>query len=332
MDTEEAVAVMQDKTRSDSASGPTGSSPHVKVATRKKDPARHIIRRHAVTRYAMTDERKARYLAALSKHGSHKAAAMEATPIDPTKKDQIQRGHGYSSFLQLRQRDPAFAAACEEALSTAMGKLERDLAVRARTPDTAPVVNKDGDIVGQRVSWDAANRLALRILTKNDPEWIEQRKVGVEGNITISPAGNKPMLGATTEDLKLLTREEQELFFQLIDKIAEERKRRENDPLALPAPPELQDIVDGEIVEQEPQAVELEEIEDLPEPIEVCAGSAGQADSGTDGEGSDAASDDFPPGVTDIGLDTRSAGPPSLEDAAETELPDPGDPSQAPLP
>jgi hypothetical protein len=192
----------------------------------------------------MNEDRKNRYIEGLRLTGSHKAAALYATPIDPNfpaSDKMIQQGHGYSTFLQLRQRDPEFAAKCQDALDNAIARLEKIAYRRAFVPDTRPVCDKDGNVVAVAKAWGEANKQMRYLLARHDPEWIEKRGVTVSGTINHDHVSVPGTMGVTTADLRLLPRDRQELFFKLMDEIEEARENREMNLLE-------GDTIEGEVI------------------------------------------------------------------------------------
>lgn len=79
----------------------------------------------------LTPERKAAFLAELARHGIAVRAARAASP-------QSSEG-AMSTFKNERQRDPAFAAAWEEALEVARAEIEHEIYRRSTEGVSEPV-------------------------------------------------------------------------------------------------------------------------------------------------------------------------------------------------
>lgn len=79
----------------------------------------------------MTPERKAAFLAELARHGIANRAARAASPGTTT--------GAVSTFKDERQRDPAFAAAWEEAVDTARAEIEHEIYRRSTEGYEEPV-------------------------------------------------------------------------------------------------------------------------------------------------------------------------------------------------
>ena len=81
----------------------------------------------------LSDERKAGFLAELSRHGIASRAARAASPHTECPSGCL------STFKDERQRDPVFAAAWEEAVDAARADLEHEIYRRAQEGYDEPV-------------------------------------------------------------------------------------------------------------------------------------------------------------------------------------------------
>ena len=82
-------------------------------------------------RVPLTTERKATFVAELSRHGIAMRAARAASPHSPT--------GCLSTFADERQRDPSFAAAWDDAVEVARSEIEHELFRRAQEGVDEPV-------------------------------------------------------------------------------------------------------------------------------------------------------------------------------------------------
>jgi hypothetical protein len=141
--------------------------------------------------FKVTPERKARYIEGLRKSGSHRFAAMHATAAGTACTESGKAGFAYDTFRKERKIDPEFAAACTEAVSEALGRLEESIMERAFQPDVRENFDpKTGKLTGRAEAWEPANRLARAILARHDSDWVELQKRQIESSVTINGAGN----------------------------------------------------------------------------------------------------------------------------------------------
>jgi hypothetical protein len=143
----------------------------------------------------MTPERKARYIEGLRQSASHRYAAKFATgPDGEPATDPQQSGYAASSFRLERRLDPDFNAACEQALTEALGRLEQSIMERAFTPDRRKNYDaRSGALTGESENWEPANRLARAILARHLPdEWAELERREITSTVTVNNGGNPP--------------------------------------------------------------------------------------------------------------------------------------------
>lgn len=81
----------------------------------------------------LSPERKAAFLAELARHGIANRAARAASPHSPSPTGCL------STFADERQRDPAFAAAWEEAVETSRAEIEHEIYRRSTEGYDEPV-------------------------------------------------------------------------------------------------------------------------------------------------------------------------------------------------
>lgn len=191
---------------------------------------------------AATEARKETFLRVLAETGSVSAAATAATP---GAKPRGSRGPGsVATFYQLRHRDPRFAEAWEQAIATALGRVETEVMRRAMTPTRRPVFSK-GEVVAMTEEYD--NRLLVALARRLDPEgWGERSKVEHTGEVQLRLAPGSVVL--VPGEIGLLPAAQREALYELLEALAlrkqtAERREREarrvtfvDDPLALPAP------------------------------------------------------------------------------------------------
>ena len=199
----------------------------------------------------LTPERKARYIDGLKKSGSHRAAAMYATgDIGSAAADKQQFGYGYSTFLRERRIDPDFAAACDEALNEALGRLEESLMARAFLPDTRKQYDaKTGALIGESVGYEPCNRLARAILARTDETWVESAKRTIESNVTVTHNGGSAPGGVgftiTPRLTELLDDDQKKTLSDLMRTMVERQEKRELEQeqhKQLPPPPESETV------------------------------------------------------------------------------------------
>jgi len=178
----------------------------------------------AVTnRHPATEDRRHIFLKALAETGSPIAAASAATPWSTHKQG------GVATFRDLARRDPEFAAAWERAKQEALGSVEREIHRRAMEPPRRPVWEK-GQVKGWVEDRSSSDKLLLRLAARLDPAWRE--RTGVDTNVTVQGT----MLAITPEDILLLAQSEQEIFMNMLRKIADGRE--EEGPDEVPRLPE----------------------------------------------------------------------------------------------
>lgn len=76
-------------------------------------------------------------------------------------------GVSYMTAYRLRQRDPAFKVAWDEALKAGVAKLEDEVHRRAFDGDVQPVYNKEGNEVGSKIVY--SDVLSMFLLKAHDP-------------------------------------------------------------------------------------------------------------------------------------------------------------------
>jgi hypothetical protein len=187
-------------------------------------------------RQPLTPERRRVYLQTLRETGSKAAAAAAASPHCAGQR-HCDGQAGSETFRQLIRTDPTFAAEVEAALEFALGNLEKEVARRCFIPDTRPVADRSGAIVGTAVSWNSANNLALRTLARLDPaSWSEKRQM--EGNLTMSavPSQRQSDFVLNLEDVSKLNDDEQRSLFDILEKLTRADSATPSDLPMLPGP------------------------------------------------------------------------------------------------
>lgn len=207
------------------------------MSTLEETPRRSIQR--------IDDRRKAAFLEALRQTGSFRWAATIASPhLHGRERRSGRRGHGYESFRDAMRRDPIFAAAVEEAQSFALGRAEQILAERMLTPDTRPIIDKNGVVVAVATDHRNANTLLLRFLERHSPDhWAPKKQLS--GTVahdhthqhTLGPT--TPGYTVTADDLLALPDDKRRLLVSILDEV--EQNREQQEPVAaLPALPAAQ--------------------------------------------------------------------------------------------
>ena len=163
-------------------------------------------------RQLLTDARKRAFLKALEETGSAPAAARAASPHSTGKRNCI------NTFRDARDRDPEFAAAWEEAVSRALGRVENEITRRAMTPTQRPIFSK-GELVGHEDVYD--NKLLLALARKLNPdEWSEKRQVEMKGSVD----HRHGHIYLTMSDVHLLSPSKAEQLLLLLGEIADQRE------------------------------------------------------------------------------------------------------------
>ena len=197
----------------------------------------------------ITSEVEDKFVEGLILHGTFDSAARHARP------HLAARGSKRCSLAAFREharRNPDFAAKCEEALSDFKGEMEALAVQRAKTVDTRPHYDKNGNLLGIEENRRNANDMLKVVLARIDPSaWAPKRNVTVDATVTHNEA--KLTGGAAyivkPDDMLLLDATEQRTLIDLLSKIEDARKALEpptepirpygtwqDHPAALPAP------------------------------------------------------------------------------------------------
>ena len=163
-----------------------------------------------VSRYPLTEERKTIFLKTLAATGSAIAAASAATPWS------THPAGGINTFRDEARRDPEFAAAWQRAQEQALAEVEQEIYRRAMNPPERPVWHQ-GEVKGFVEDRNSADKLLLRLAARLDPAWREH--TSIEQSVTVQAS----VLNIMPQDILRLAREEQEMFVELLRKIADAR-------------------------------------------------------------------------------------------------------------
>ena len=170
----------------------------------------------------LTQERIDKFLDVLRSTGSPYAASAAATPHGTGEHP------GYSSFRDLRKKDPAFALAWQEAEAEYVGKLEEAMAKWSTTPRRRPVVSgKTGEIVGYDEQ-PPDPRLLLASLRRHDSRWREKQELEVSGQVDHQHSGGITMAAIDARDVMRLPPPEREKFADLLQRIVNLREQATN--------------------------------------------------------------------------------------------------------
>ena len=162
----------------------------------------------------LTEARKATFLKVLAETGSPPAAARAASPHSTGKRAAIR------TFTDLRNRDPEFAAAWEDSMATALGRVENEIMRRAMEPTYRPIFSK-GELVGQEPIYD--NKLLLAVARKLNPdEWSEKRQVEMSGSVDHTHRHGHIYLSMS--DIHLLAPDRADQLLDLLGEIADKRE------------------------------------------------------------------------------------------------------------
>jgi hypothetical protein len=172
--------------------------------------------------HALTEDRKTIFLKTLAATGSPIAAASAATPWS------THRHGGVATFRDEARRNPEFAAAWECARQQAIAEVETEIYRRAMHPPERPVWHQ-GEVKGFMEDRNSSDKLLLRLAARLDPAWREH--TSIEQSVTVQAS----VLNIMPQDILLLARVEQELFVDLLRKIAEARGEDANGVPELPA-------------------------------------------------------------------------------------------------
>lgn len=140
---------------------------------------------------------------------------------------------GYHTFRRLREEDPRFAAAWDEALEEGKARMKaelQELAIdRIKNPPKRPVYS-NGEVVGWTEDVNAATKLHLRFLSKLDPEWSERRQHTHDGkvdhDVSVRAVRDPNVVEINARDFALLGEEKAD---QLLGLVAELRELRAAD-------------------------------------------------------------------------------------------------------
>lgn len=162
---------------------------------------------------AMTDERKAAFLGELAEHGVVARAARAASPHS--------EDGCVMSFRDERDRDPDFAAAWDEAMEQARGKIEFEIHRRA-------VEGYEEAIYGGRYREKVVGtvrRYSDRLLELRAkallPEYRERRQLELGGGLDMKHGPSTQALAAREEvytSLRRLTKEQRAEMRQLLER------------------------------------------------------------------------------------------------------------------
>ena len=175
-----------------------------------------------ITRHPLTEDRKTIFLQALAATGSPIAAASAATPWSTHKQG------GIATFRDEARRDLEFAAAWDRARDEALAEVEKEIYRRAMQPPQRPVWHK-GEVKGWVEDRHSSDKLLLRLAARLDPGWRE--RTSVEQTVTVQGV----MLSISPQDVLLLARTEQEVFVEMLRKIADARGEESDEVPELPA-------------------------------------------------------------------------------------------------
>ncbi len=167
----------------------------------------------------MTKERREIFLRVLAETGSRSAAAAAASPhLDGGDGDRP----GYESFRDLWKRDPEFALEVQRAESTALGRVESEIAKRAFTLDERPIFDRAGNKIGVQTDSRPANQMLLRLAERLAPQTWQQRKHHeIDGKIAHAHQQSVSVATLEPTDVLLLEPDEQNELLRLVGKIAE---------------------------------------------------------------------------------------------------------------
>ena len=156
----------------------------------------------------VTPERIKTFIDMFARTGSFHAASRAASPhaTGPT--------FGLQTWRDLIQRDPEFAALCDQARSHALGKVEETIAIHALEGVEEPIYQQ-GRLVGTKLVFD--HKLLLRLAERLDSNtWAQRSKIEHSGHVDLDL--NTP-LSIDPQDLLLLSPYERTTLIDLIRKI-----------------------------------------------------------------------------------------------------------------
>ncbi len=180
----------------------------------------------------ITEKRKALFLKALRETGSARYAASVATPWAKAS----DGAGGYTSFRDLRRRDPIFASQWAECAAAWFGDVEAELARRVMTPHKRPIVSNGKVVTYENVPADP--KLLMFILERRDSDtW--GRKVEVSGEVQHTHRHAHVGVELSASDLYLLTESRRAQLLDILGELAEAKvvlEAAETPMAALPAP------------------------------------------------------------------------------------------------
>lgn len=184
-------------------------------------------------------ERRETFLRYLANGKPVAEAARLASPHLDVAKDGRA---GLSTFRHHRDRDPRFADAWDQAVEEGKAKrlaeLESLAFDRIKNPPKRPVLNRDGEIVGEVADINAATKIHLRALAMLDHRWADKSRVSHEGRVEhahahIHAETRRNSVVIDMDDLRLLDEEDQDRLIGLVTLMGS-RKRSEKAKQELP--------------------------------------------------------------------------------------------------
>jgi hypothetical protein len=230
----------------------------VTTASRKAGRPRGGSNNYPFTRRLIDEKRWAKFIEIVKETGLPRYAAKVASPHLRNAHERYPAAAGWGSFKQHIHDHPERRIEYENALDEGIAVLEKLARERCTVPDSRPILDRLGQIVGHDLRWDAANRMILRTLAHADPAWSDRREVNVSGKVehTLSLKDQQNSFPVFTADLGRLSPEDADMFFALTDKMQTLREDAEQAEKmkALPgsdatdAATDADDVVDGEVV------------------------------------------------------------------------------------
>jgi hypothetical protein len=168
----------------------------------------------------MSEHRKQVFLETMRQTGSFRAASAMASPHCKT--TDVHPAPGAASFRDLMKRDPLFADQVREAREHALGRAEALLSERMLEPDTRPIFNRAGELLGVQRDHRNCNTLLLRFLERHDADWapkkhIDGRMQHEHANVSLGEGGMSYVLQA--RDILALPEHERAEFMRMLETI-----------------------------------------------------------------------------------------------------------------
>ena len=168
--------------------------------------------------YPMTPERRDLFLSALKTTGNFTEASRLTSP------GSSERWGARSTFMDLRKRDPVFAAEIEEALAEFQADLESEARRRIFDGVPEPVFYKGVQAVDSegRPAFIArkSDNILLRMMERFDQAWVQKKQLEHSGSVA---QGSPDVVSLTVQDVLSLDEVDQRDLTRVLARMAANR-------------------------------------------------------------------------------------------------------------